>query len=182
MSERASNHTMGRLDWSGHGGWERRVRGRARLQAPRGGPGTGRVQGSDRRSRRNLDSRATQDEAARGEWWKRYGDPELDALESRVDVSNQTIQQADAQFRQARAVLHEDRSQYYPTVTVNPAITRQRVSSTRSDQVVRATSTTAFSLPVDASYEADVWGRIGRRSRGDALTRKRARRTSSPSG
>ena len=54
------------------------------------------------------------DAADRGEWWRPYGDPELDALEARVDVSNQTIAQADAQFRQARALVKEGRSQYLP--------------------------------------------------------------------
>ena len=71
------------------------------------------------------------DAADRGEWWKPYGDPELDALEARVDVSNQTIAQADAQFRQARALVKEGRSQYYPTVTVDPSITEQHVSVNR---------------------------------------------------
>lgn len=100
------------------------------------------------------------DASDRGEWWRPYGDPELDALEARVDVSSQTIAQADAQFRQARALVKEGRSQYYPTVTVSPSITEQHVSVNRSDQLSRSASLTQFSLPVDASYEADVWGRI----------------------
>ena len=53
-----------------------------------------------------------QDAADRGQWWMRYGDPELDALEARVDVSSQTIAQADAQLRQARALVKEGRAQY----------------------------------------------------------------------
>jgi NodT family efflux transporter outer membrane factor (OMF) lipoprotein len=100
------------------------------------------------------------DEIARGEWWKRLGDPQLDTLESHVDVSSQTLQQAEAQYRQSRALVRADRAAYYPTVTVSPSITTQRVSTNRSNQVIRSVTTTDYSLPLDASYEADVWGRV----------------------
>ena len=96
-----------------------------------------------------------------GEWWKIFQDPQLDALELQVNVSNQNLKAAEAQFQQARAVLRYYRADYYPTVTAGPSATRTRVSANS------ATSTTLhgvtyndFVLPFDVSYQADVWGRV----------------------
>jgi NodT family efflux transporter outer membrane factor (OMF) lipoprotein len=97
-----------------------------------------------------------------GAWWTVFQDPQLDALELQVNVSNQNLKAAEAQYRQARAALRYNRADYYPTVTVAPAATRQRTSSRRPP----ATSTfdgityNDFVLPFDVSYQADVWGRI----------------------
>jgi len=103
---------------------------------------------------------APADAAVKGDWWTRFGDPALDALEARVNVSSQTIQQAAAQFQEARAVYAGDRAGRFPTVTADPSITRQRLSGTRSNQVITSQTGNAYALPFDASYEADVWGRV----------------------
>jgi len=66
-----------------------------------------------------------------GEWWKIFQDPQLDALELQVNVSNQNLKAAEAQFRQARAALRYNRADYYPTVTAGLSGTRTRVSSHR---------------------------------------------------
>jgi NodT family efflux transporter outer membrane factor (OMF) lipoprotein len=100
------------------------------------------------------------DAAVKGDWWTRFQDSELEALEKRVDVSSQTIQQAAAQFQDARALYAGTRAAYFPTVTANPSITRQRLSGTRSNQVITSQTGNAYALPIDASYEADVWGRV----------------------
>ena len=63
-----------------------------------------------------------------GAWWTIFQDPQLDALELQVNVSNQNLKAAEAQYRQARAVLAYNRADYYPTVTVDPSATRTRVS------------------------------------------------------
>src|SRR5262249_32505094 len=57
------------------------------------------------------------DEAPRGEWWVAFGEPELDALIQEVDVSNQTIQAAEAQVRFARAAIQAARAGLFPVVT-----------------------------------------------------------------
>src|ERR1700687_4997582 len=57
-----------------------------------------------------------QDHISRGKWWEIYGDPQLNALEQRVDISNQNVFVAEAQFRQARALVQASRSAYFPTV------------------------------------------------------------------
>ena len=97
-----------------------------------------------------------------GSWWTIFQDPQLNALEDQVNVSNQNLKAAEAQFRQSRATLRYYRADYYPTVTAAPSATRQRTSSRRPP----ATSTfdgityNDFVLPFDVSYQADVWGRI----------------------
>ena len=72
------------------------------------------------------------DDALRGKWWEIFNDPLLNALEEKVNVSNQNIAAAAASFLAARALVKEARSQLFPTVTTSPAITRQRPSSTLS--------------------------------------------------
>ncbi len=58
------------------------------------------------------------DQTLRGDWWEIFNDSELNALEARVGVSNETLKIAEANFRQSRAVVRSARSDYYPTVTV----------------------------------------------------------------
>jgi NodT family efflux transporter outer membrane factor (OMF) lipoprotein len=96
-----------------------------------------------------------------GEWWKIFQDPQLDALELQVNVSNQNLKAADAQFQQARAVLRYNRADYYPTVTAGPSATRTRISANSpSSTVLRGATYNDFVLPFDFSYQADVWGRV----------------------
>src|SRR6266513_2610152 len=64
------------------------------------------------------------DDTLRGDWWEMFGDPQLNDLESQVNVSNQNIAAAEAQFRGARAAVRAARSGLFPTLTVNPAATR----------------------------------------------------------
>jgi NodT family efflux transporter outer membrane factor (OMF) lipoprotein len=98
-----------------------------------------------------------------GTWWTMFQDPQLDALESQVNVSNQNLKAAEAQYRQARAVLAYNRADYYPTVTVNPLATRTRVSgNSPTSSTLRGTAYNDFVLPFDLSYQADVWGRVRR--------------------
>ncbi len=66
------------------------------------------------------------DETARGKWWEIFGDPRLNELEEQVNVSNQNIAAAAANFLVARGVVKQARSQYFPVVSVNPAITNLR--------------------------------------------------------
>lgn len=96
------------------------------------------------------------DAERRGPWWEVYGDPELSRLEARIDVSNQTLAQAEAQYRGARALAREARAGLFPTVTAGASATRSRVESGRQG------GGTSYQLPVDLTYEADVWGRIRR--------------------
>jgi NodT family efflux transporter outer membrane factor (OMF) lipoprotein len=105
------------------------------------------------------------DAALRGKWWEIFNDPQLNVLEEKVNVSNQNIAAAAASFLAARALVKEARSQLFPTVTTNPAITRQRPSSTLSGGTSGGSSSSAptftdYTLPFDATWQPDLFGRI----------------------
>ncbi len=99
-----------------------------------------------------------------GTWWTIFQDPQLDALELQVNVSNQNLKAADAQYQQARAVLRYSRADYYPTVTAGPSATRTRTSKHRPppNSIFNGITENDFLLPVDVSYQVDVWGRVRR--------------------
>ena len=106
------------------------------------------------------------DAAARGHWWELYGDPRLNSLEEQVESSNQDIVAAEAAFRAARATVVSARAAFFPTVGTAPSYTRSRASQTlKSTAGGPAGSnpsdiTNEYSLPFDATYEIDFWGRI----------------------
>ena len=103
------------------------------------------------------------DSANKGKWWEVYQDPQLNALEEQVSVSNQTLKIAQAQFDAARAALRISRSGLFPTVAVNPQGSHAHESITRSSVTSLArTEFSDYQIPFDASYEVDVWGRVRR--------------------
>jgi NodT family efflux transporter outer membrane factor (OMF) lipoprotein len=105
------------------------------------------------------------DAASRGEWWKIFGDAELNTLEPQVAANNQDLKAADARFREARALIRFYHASLYPTVGVAPFAGGLRQSSNRPYR--SATTSTGnglgdIQLPVDLNYEIDVWGRVRR--------------------
>ncbi len=102
-----------------------------------------------------------QDQVIRGKWWEVFQDPQLNAFEERVEVSNQNLKVAEAQFRQARALVRFSRAGLYPTVTTGPSITGEQTSKNAPSPSSKAGQTVGdFVWPFDFSYEADVWGRV----------------------
>jgi NodT family efflux transporter outer membrane factor (OMF) lipoprotein len=99
------------------------------------------------------------DSLRKGKWWEIFNEPELNALEEQVEPANQTLKIADANYRQARANIQFQRSFRFPTVSAGPSITTNRVSS---DYPLGAEGLQYgfFSLPISASFDADLWGRI----------------------
>jgi NodT family efflux transporter outer membrane factor (OMF) lipoprotein len=101
------------------------------------------------------------DDTIRERWWEVFNDSQLNSLEELVNISNQNIAIAEAQFRQARALVRANRSAYYPIITTSPSITRLHSSTGSSNsQFTSASTINDYLLPVDFSYEADVWGRV----------------------
>jgi NodT family efflux transporter outer membrane factor (OMF) lipoprotein len=101
----------------------------------------------------------------RGKWWEVYNDPTLNSMEEQVSISNQNVLHALALYREARDTVRIARSNYFPTVSASASITNSRSSGTlnRNNQVNFISGTnTRYSLPVDVSYQADVWGSIRR--------------------
>src|ERR1700728_1163236 len=115
------------------------------------------------------------DAKLRGKWWEIFNDPELNALEDELDINNQNIKQYFENFMEARAVVREARSQYFPTLSVVPSVNHARASanlgnsSTTNTTTGTGTTTTAptpslqstvYSLPLEASWEPDLWGKV----------------------
>ena len=115
------------------------------------------------------------DAKLRGKWWEIFNDPELNALEDQLNINNQNIKQYFENFMEARAVVREARAQFFPTLSVVPSINHSRASanlkgsSTASTTGTGTTTTTTttpqltstlYSLPLEASWEPDLWGKV----------------------
>ena len=103
-----------------------------------------------------------QDAMLRGNWWEVFHEPELNALEDQLNINNQNIKQYFQQYMEARAVIAEARSQYWPTITLGPSWNRARTSA---NQRVSSTATTGstyslWELPLNVSWMPDLWGKI----------------------
>jgi NodT family efflux transporter outer membrane factor (OMF) lipoprotein len=103
-----------------------------------------------------------QDQLPRGKWWELFDDPQLNALEEQVNVSNQSVQLSLAQYRQARALVQEARSALFPTVSLNPAVIRSKSSNTLGSTPVARGAQTFYQVPVEASWTIDLWGQYRR--------------------
>ena len=104
------------------------------------------------------------DQFAKGNWWEVYADPQLNSLEEQVDVSNQNLKAAQERFEQARAAIRISKSSYYPTITGGASASRNHVSSNSPLFKVGASKAdySDFTIPIDASWEPDLWGRVRR--------------------
>jgi NodT family efflux transporter outer membrane factor (OMF) lipoprotein len=129
------------------------------------------------------------DDMIRGKWWEIYHDPQLNALEDQVNISNQNVLQAEAQFREAAAAVKVARAAFFPTVTANPSYTLSQASQSLTSggnfgssgsggsggsgggrQHVGAQDVSLYDLPVEASYMVDVWGSVRRSVEANSAT------------
>jgi NodT family efflux transporter outer membrane factor (OMF) lipoprotein len=97
---------------------------------------------------------APNDTINRGSWWSIYRDPSLDRLERQIDVSNQNLKQFEAALQEARAVIREQQSSFFPSLAATPQIERQKSGA--------GPSITSYSLGGTATWEPDIWGKIRR--------------------
>ena len=97
-------------------------------------------------------------------WWEIFQDSQLNDLELQVNVSNQNLKAAEAQYTQARAALRYSRADLFPTITVNPSATRNKSSSNRQPHspVFNGITYSDFEIPFELSYQIDVWGKVRR--------------------
>jgi NodT family efflux transporter outer membrane factor (OMF) lipoprotein len=113
-------------------------------------------------------SSSPRDAADRGVWWAVFNDPELDALERRVNVSNQNVKEFEAEYRQAVALLNEAQSQLFPLISVSGGVTRGGggggTTSTASTvgSGPGGIARTEFKLEPSVSWQPDIWGSIRR--------------------
>ena len=94
------------------------------------------------------------------EWWKIYHDEDLDRLEEQVVQHNQTLAQADAQYRLAAATTASVQSSLYPTVTANFNGTRSQSPILTTTGLARPAASNLFNLNLQASWEPDLWGAV----------------------
>jgi NodT family efflux transporter outer membrane factor (OMF) lipoprotein len=108
----------------------------------------------------------------RGSWWAVYGDPTLDQLVAQVDVSNQTLKENEAAYRQALALIRQSQSSLYPSIGYTGSITQNSSSGSRSSSGLQTSavgnSVGQYSVGSSLSWEIDVWGRIRRTIESDS--------------
>ena len=97
-----------------------------------------------------------------GNWWEIFQDPQLNALEAQISVSNQNLKEAVAQYHESQAALRYARADYYPTLSTSPSATRERFSANRPASVGQGKTVDDFIVPFDVSYQVNVWGRVSR--------------------
>jgi NodT family efflux transporter outer membrane factor (OMF) lipoprotein len=104
------------------------------------------------------------DAQLKGDWWKLFNDQQLDSLETQIDPANQTLQQAEANFRAARAAIRFNRASLAPTISTAPSMGAVRDSPNQPYFNTAAANggEGSFTLPVDLNYEIDLWGRVRR--------------------
>ncbi|HVY05253.1 MAG TPA: efflux transporter outer membrane subunit [Burkholderiales bacterium] len=117
------------------------------------------------------------DQLLRGKWWEAFNDAQLNAMMDQVSVSNQSLAQAAAQFRQARALVQAARAGYWPTVSADASATRSKSPAGFSNQSSNGNfvqssraPVTNYSLSLDAMWEIDVWGRVRRTVESDVAS------------
>jgi multidrug efflux system outer membrane protein len=96
-----------------------------------------------------------------GRWWRIYQDPALEAFVEESVKSNGDLVVAAARVDEARALLGEARSFFYPTLDAQGSAARQQISTrtaTSFPGIPREFSSYRGTLNV--SYELDLFGRL----------------------
>jgi NodT family efflux transporter outer membrane factor (OMF) lipoprotein len=104
------------------------------------------------------------DAKLKGDWWTLFNDPQLNELEAQIDPANQTLKEADANFRAARAAVRYNKASLAPTIGASPSVGAIRYSNNQPYLNVPASNPGdgEFELPFDLNYEIDLWGRVRR--------------------
>lgn len=104
------------------------------------------------------------DAQAKGPWWERFGDADLNALQAQALKANQTLAAAQARLQQARAVVNQNAASQLPQVSLGTKVSELRISANRPLTNYNApnwsTLQNDYSMVLSASYEADLWGRV----------------------
>lgn len=107
---------------------------------------------------------APNDSIARGPWWQRFSDPQLDALEERALAASPTLAAAAARLAQARATVDAASAGLFPQVGLATRANRLKISANRPltnyNSPNFSTVQNDFALSFTVNYEADLWGRV----------------------
>lgn len=99
------------------------------------------------------------------QWWRDFGDADLDQLITEALAGNQGLKAALARVEQARALTGEARSAYLPAVGATGLVSREQTSTTTTNQFPHSLTTT-YRLPLTLSWELDLFGRVRRLNEG----------------
>ena len=105
------------------------------------------------------------DALARGAWWELYGDQQLNGLIEKLNSSNQTVAQSEAQYRQAQALVRSARGAFYPSVDLSLGKTRSSQGTGSSSSSLSSSSSgirDTYNAELGVSWEADIWGKLRR--------------------
>jgi len=102
------------------------------------------------------------DDIERGNWWEIFGDPQLNDLIARIDVSNQTLAASEAQFRQTLAALGISRAALFPTLDANATVVRSHSPGSTLGGTTAGRTVTSYGGRFTAQWEIDLWGRVRR--------------------
>ncbi|BAQ81200.1 MULTISPECIES: efflux transporter outer membrane subunit [Pseudomonas] len=105
------------------------------------------------------------DALARGAWWELYGDAQLNGLIERLNRSNQSVAQSEAQYRQAQALVRSSRGAFFPSVDLSAGKTRASQGTGSSSSGLSSSSSgirDTYNTQLGVSWEADVWGKLRR--------------------
>ncbi|NOT13172.1 MAG: efflux transporter outer membrane subunit [Methylococcaceae bacterium] len=100
------------------------------------------------------------DNVVPGKWWQIFNDAQLNALEEQVAIANQSIRQAEAQYRQAQHLVQSSQSAFFPVINMMGSFNRFRAASGQSVAVAGVRN--LFSTAVNAAWEPDLWGSVRR--------------------
>jgi multidrug efflux system outer membrane protein len=110
------------------------------------------------------------DDLAKGPWWELFHDPDLSRLEELAVAQNQDLKAAVARVDEARARARLSGASFFPTLTLSPSYTRTQPTADNPQFakvpipgiLTRFEPNNSFSVPLDLSYEIDIWGRVRR--------------------
>jgi NodT family efflux transporter outer membrane factor (OMF) lipoprotein len=104
-----------------------------------------------------------QDQLPKGKWWEIFDDQELNSLEEKIAVSNQTLKVSYEQYMGARELVRQARAQMFPTLGVQSSGSRNQLSSNRPTFTTLSPGQYSdITLTGDISYEVDLWGQVRR--------------------
>lgn len=116
---------------------------------------------------------APSDAIARGAWWEIYQDAQLNQLVERLNRSNQTIAQYEAQYRQAQALVRSSRASLFPTLDLNASKNRSAQGTGSSSSSLSNNSSgirDTYNAQLGVSWEVDVWGKLRRGLEADSAS------------
>lgn len=103
---------------------------------------------------------APADAQSRGPWWTIFQDASLNMLESRIDVSNLSLQKASAQLEQARALTDYQEAGLLPTLSMNASTVPYRTSANVVSHSLAGKTIPDHNVGLSVSWEPDLFGRI----------------------